>query len=65
MDQPGQVANPARGELNREINTSLSPVVPENLVSRNGFGRLVPREPAHFPHSVRRNLVLAHTIVFL
>ena len=29
MDQPGKVANPARGQLNRKI--PLSPCVPENL----------------------------------
>ena len=34
MDQPGKVANPARGQLNRENNIILSPYVPENLVSR-------------------------------
>ena len=48
-DQPGKVANPARGQLNR-IN-EYSPVrvqfVPENLVSRDGFGSPVPRQPAH------------------
>ena len=37
MDQPGKVANPARGQLNRENNISLSAFVPENLVSRDGF----------------------------
>ena len=36
MDQPGKVANPARGQLNRENNIPLSPCVPENLVSRDG-----------------------------
>ena len=45
MDQPGKVANPARGQLNREI--PLSPCVPENLVSRDGSSRPVPRQPAH------------------
>ena len=30
MDQPGKVANPARGQLNRENNIPLSPCVPEN-----------------------------------
>ena len=36
------VANPARGQLNREnAKKNLSPFVPENLVSRDGFGRLV------------------------
>ena len=47
MDQPGKVANPARGQLNREHNIPLSPCVPENLVSRDGFSRPVPRQPAH------------------
>ena len=50
MDQPGKAANPARGQLNRENNIPLSPCVPENLVSRNGFSRPVPRQPAH-PHT--------------
>ena len=43
MDQPGEVANPARGQLNRENNIPLFPCVPENLVSRDGFSRPVPR----------------------
>ena len=50
MDQPGKVANPASGQLNRENNIPLSPCVPENLVSRDGFSRPVPRQPAH-PHT--------------
>ena len=50
MDQPGKVANPARGQLNRENSIPLSPCVPENLVSRDGFSRPVPRQPAH-PHT--------------
>ena len=48
MDRPGKVANPARGQLNRENNIPLSPCVPENLVSRDGFSRPVPRQSAHF-----------------
>ena len=47
MDQPGKVANAARGQLNRENDIPLSPCVPENLVSRDGFSRSVPRQPAH------------------
>ncbi|CAM9568232.1 unnamed protein product [Ascophyllum nodosum] len=48
MDQPGNnVANPARGQPNREIDISLSAFTPENLVSRDGFGSTVPRQPAH------------------
>ena len=46
-DQPGKVANPTRGQLNRENYFSLSPFALENLVSRNGFGSPVPRQPAH------------------
>ena len=47
MDQPGKVANPARGQLNREMDISLSVFAPENLVSRDGFGRPVRRQPDH------------------
>ena len=47
MDQPGKVANPARGQLNRENSIPLSPCVPENLVSRDAFSHPVPRQPAH------------------
>ena len=32
---------------------SLSPFAPENLVSRDGFGRPVPRQPAPYLHSGR------------
>ena len=55
--QPGKVANPARGQLNRENDLtgkmifSLSPFAPENLASPEGFGSSsVPRQPAH-PHT--------------
>ena len=51
MDQPSKVANPARGQLNRDTNIFLSPFAPENLVSRDGFDRSIPRQPAHSPHS--------------
>ena len=30
-----------------KMNNTLSPYVPENLVSRDGFGSPVPRQPAH------------------
>ena len=46
-DQPGKVVNPARGQLNREELYSLFPFAPENLVSQDGFGSPVPRQPAH------------------
>ena len=45
MDQPGKVANPARGQLNRGY--EYSPVPVENSVSRDGFGSPVPRQPAY------------------
>ena len=40
MDQPGKVADPARGQLNRgnEYFIALSPFAPGNFVSRDGFG---------------------------
>ena len=47
MDRPGKVANPARGQLKGKMNIPLSPYVPEILVSRDGFSRPVPRQPAH------------------
>ena len=34
-----------------KINIPLSPFAPENLVSRDGFSRPVPRRPAHSPYS--------------
>ena len=47
MDQPGKVANAARGQLNRENNIPLSLYVPENLVSRGGFSSPVSRQPGN------------------
>ena len=44
MDQPGKVANPGRGQLNRKNEPAYAP---ENLVSRDGFGSPVLRQPAH------------------
>ena len=46
--QPGKIANPARGQLNRETEFSLSPLAPENLVSLDGFGSSVPRDSLTF-----------------
>ena len=43
MDQPGKVANPVRGQLNR----GNGYFTPKNLVTRDGFGSPVPRQPAH------------------
>ena len=47
MDQPGKVASPARGQLDKKMNISLSAFVPKNLVSRGGFGSPVPHQPDH------------------
>ena len=54
-DQPDKVAIPARGQLNRKMNISLSPFAPENLVSRDGFDvkvdtsfTLITRSPRWF-----------------
>ena len=49
INEPGKVANPARGQPNREkkIYSSLSALAPENLGSRDGLGSPVPRQPAH------------------
>ena len=55
-DQPGKVASLARGQLNRDI--SLSPFAPENLVSRDGFGSPVPRQPAHLDTQVESGAYL-------
>ena len=41
MDQPGKVANPARGQLNKETNISLSAFAPEKMFSRDGFVSLL------------------------
>ena len=49
IDQPGKVVNPARGQLNREIISSLSPFAPENLVSLDGIGHPVLRQAARSP----------------
>ena len=48
MDQPGKVANPARGQLNRENWHFPVHVRACEMISREGFGSPVPRQPAHF-----------------
>ena len=53
IQQPGHqpaVANSARGQLNRDIETSLSLFAPKNFISRDRFGRPVLPQQAHFPH---------------
>ena len=41
---------------------SLPPFAPDNLVSRDGFGHPVPRQPASSFSALRLNLVLTHGI---
>ena len=48
----GMVANnPARDQLNTEIDISLTQIAPENLVLRDRFARPIPRQPAHSSHN--------------
>ena len=47
MAQPRKVANPGRGQLNRENGHFLSLFAPENFVSQDWFGSPVPRQPVH------------------
>ena len=47
MDNPGKNVNPARSQLNGEIIISLSPFAPEDLASRDGFGRPLLGRSAH------------------
>ena len=55
-DQLGKVAKPARGQLNRKMDISLSPVAPENLVSRDGSA--IPSRVSLLISILRMNLVL-------
>ena len=50
LDQPGKVANPARGQLNSENKYLSSPFAPDNLASRDGFSRPVLRQPSYSPN---------------
>ena len=56
MDQQGKVANPARGQLNRKMNISLSAFVPE-IWSRE-TGSVVPSRVSLLISILRLNLVL-------
>ena len=52
--QPDMVANPLIVvNWTGKIYFSLSPLAPANLVSRDKFGRPVPRQPVRTPHSAR------------
>ena len=61
MDQPGKGANPARGQLNRENNILLSPCVPKNLVSRDGWLRMTRMTGSDC--AVMCNLINIHTYI--
>ena len=58
------VANPARGQLNRENDFFPSRFAPESLVSREGFGRPVLHQPTHKHRrvSVVHNTLLCESV---
>ena len=56
MDQPGESCTWSAEQ--GKINISLSAFVPENLVSRDGFGSPVPRQPAHLHTQVESGAYL-------
>ena len=60
MDQPGKVVNPARGQLNRENDISLSPCVPENWSRETGSA--VPSRVSLLISILGLNLVLTSGI---
>ena len=60
IDGPGMAAIPAHGRITRENVVFPAPFAPEKLVSRDGFGRLVLRQPVRSLHAGRLNLVLSH-----
>ena len=62
MDQPGKVASPVRGQVNRENehNISLSAFTLENLVSRDGSA--VPSRVSLLISILGLNLVLTYRI---
>ena len=55
MAQPAKVTNPAPGQLNSENVVFLTPFAPENLVSRDRFGRSYPAPDCSFS-ALRLNL---------
>ena len=44
------------------MNISLSRFAPENLVSRDGFGRPVPLQPAHFHTQAKSSFYIPYEI---
>ena len=61
MDQPGKVANPARGQLNRENEYSPAPVRVLRIWSRE-TGSAVPSRVSLPISILRLNLVLTYGI---
>ena len=51
------VANPARGQLDKEKFFSLSPFAPEILIFRDGFDRPVSRQPARVHYSTTTSMM--------
>ena len=63
----GKFANPARGQLNREnvhYGISLFPFAPMNLVSRDGFGCPVLRQPAHLDTQAKFGILTKQQNIF-
>ena len=55
------VAKHARGQLNRENYFPLPQFAAENLASQDRFGRPVPHQPAHAPHTETESECVAIT----
>ena len=64
MDQPGKVANPARGQLNRGNEYSTGPRTCLRIWSRE-TGSAVPSRVSLLISILRLNLVLAVTLFIL
>ena len=64
QDQPGKVANPARGQLKRENVYFSVPFAPKNLVSRDGFDSTVSRQPAHLHTQAEYDLLTGILPIF-
>ena len=63
MDQPGKVANPARGQLNREINILIFPCSRSCLrIWSRETGSAVPSRVSLLISILRLNLVLTDGI---
>ena len=61
MDQPGRSSILLVVSETGKINISLSAFAPENLVSRDGFGSSVPRQPARLHTQAESGAYLRET----